>query len=131
MKREDGWDSGFDWRIYFHRKVEVYKMVISNTADIQGVIALEDADDHVFVHAVESAPRNRKNKVFYPVGAVLFAFACRISLLKGYDGYVALQAKTQLIPYYTKLLGARRIGTSTKMYIPEVAARQLVEVYLQ
>src|SRR5690606_3254765 len=55
------WENGFDWSIYFdQRGIEVYKIVIHGNAVIQGAIALEQKEDHVWVHLVESIPHKHK-----------------------------------------------------------------------
>ena len=53
---------------------------------------------------------------------------CRRSFELGYDGYVEFTAKTKLIEYYKRELGALVIG-GQKMVIDEIAAKKLVEKY--
>jgi hypothetical protein len=133
MKKEDGWSKVFNWKNYFYNNdVELYKMAISNTESIQGVIALEIMEGYVEVHLVESAPHNRGDmKEFDFVGPHLFAFACKRSFESGCEGFVAMTAKTKLVEYYYHQLGAQVIDyTLGRMFIPDVAARRLVAVYL-
>jgi predicted RNA binding protein YcfA (HicA-like mRNA interferase family) len=55
MFKKDGWSGGFNWGSYFqYPKVELYKMVIAGTGDIQGVIAMECMEGYIEVHLVES-----------------------------------------------------------------------------
>lgn len=133
MRNMEGWSKGFDWSSYFSNQyIELYKMVVNNTNEIQGVIAIELCEGYIEVHLVESAPHNRgKNKEFDFVGPHLFAFACKRSVEAGFEGFIAMTAKTRLIEHYTKILGAQLIHSKTnRMFIPEVAAEILIRVYL-
>ncbi|MFS0841313.1 hypothetical protein [Paenibacillus sp. 1P03SA] len=124
------WDNAFNWTVYFGLTgFEVYKMVIKGNDDIQGAIALERKEDHVFVHLIESAPRNRFDKVFERVGLNLVAFACKRSKELGHEGFVLFQSKTKLIQYYEKNMFAQHIGGGN-MIISDVAANRLIELYL-
>jgi len=44
------------------------------------------------------------------------------------EGYISFEAKNRLIPYYQRL-GAKRIGSSSRMYIDDVAAQKLIDLY--
>ncbi|NHN33341.1 hypothetical protein [Paenibacillus agricola] len=124
------WEKAFDWKIYFGRPhFEVYKMVVSGNDILQGAIALERKEDHIYVHLIESAPRNRFDKVFKYVGLNLIAFACKRSMDLGYGGFVSLHSKTRLISYYQRNMFAQHIGGGT-MIITESSAKRLVMLYL-
>ncbi|HUC93865.1 MAG TPA: hypothetical protein VMS09_17930 [Paenibacillus sp.] len=126
------WDESFDWTVYFgHRGIEVYKMCVVGNPDIQGALALEYKEDHVWVHLIESAPHNRFGKVFDYVGENLMAYACLRSMELGCDGFIAFNAKTRLIRYYLLNMRAKRLGNGERMYIDGVAAEHLVQVYLK
>jgi hypothetical protein len=134
MLKIDGWSRGFNWGLYFyHPNIELYKMVVAGTNLIQGVIAIEPMESYIEVNLVESAPHNRgKDKEFDLVGPHLFAFACRRSVEIGFEGFVAMTAKTKLIEYYQKEFGAEIIDYTTgRMFIPDVAADKLIRVYLK
>jgi hypothetical protein len=50
------------------------------------------------MHLIESAKFNKgKNKIYIGVPGNLVAFACKLSFDKGYDGYLAFDAKTVLV----------------------------------
>lgn len=124
------WNKAFDWSIYFdHQAIEMYKMVIRGNAVIQGAIALERREDHVWVHLIESIPRQRKE--FSWIGLHLLAFACKRSRELGFEGAVALQSKNSqaLLQYYTKVVGASHFGGGL-IVIDETVAKQLIMVYL-
>jgi len=56
---------------------------------------------------LESAPFNiGQNKLYEGVAGNLVAHACKVSFQKGFDGFVASTAKTQLIKHYEKTLDA-------------------------
>ena len=56
------------------------------------------------------------------------AYGCKLSLEYGFDGVVAFDAKTALIPHYEKTLGAVRIGQK-RMAVMEDKAILLLEKY--
>lgn len=121
----------FNWKSEFKSPDrDVYKLVITgNESIIQGLISLTEKQDHVYVHLIESAPFNTgKNKVYLGVPGNLFAFACKVSFHRGFDGYVAFTAKTQLIEHYTKTLNARIISGNL-MVINSVSAMELINKY--
>ena len=47
-----------------------------------------------------------KNKMYLGVAGNLVAFACKLSLELGFEGYIAFNAKTSLIKHYELTLGA-------------------------
>jgi len=87
--------------------------------------------DHVFMDLLESAPFNiGKNKIYEGVAGNLVAYACKISFQKGYEGYVAFTAKTNLISHYEKTLGAIHFKNQ-RMIIETATAKVLVEKYFK
>jgi hypothetical protein len=58
----------------------------------------------------------------------LVAYACKISLESGYDGYVVFDSKTALIEHYMDKLHAKRLG-GLRMYIDTSAAFRLIDKY--
>lgn len=120
----------FDWRREFaHSKV--YKLFLRGlTGEIQGLVSLRDSGDHIWINLVEAAPHNLgKAKSYIGVGGNLFAIAVKISFDKGYQGFVAFEAKTELISHYKKVLGATQVGRSPRMVIDSEAARKLYAQY--
>ena len=71
-----------------------------------------------------------KNKLYEGVPGNLVAFACKLSFQRGYDGYVAFDAKTQLIKHYQESLGAIHFRNQ-KMIIDSRAAEFLVNKYFK
>jgi hypothetical protein len=118
----------FDWRRELTRG-EVYKLFLKEfSSEIQGLISFQDRGDHIWVNL--AAPHNLgKAKRYIGVGGNLFAITVKISFEKGYEGFVAFEAKTELIAHYRKTLGAVQIGRSPRMIIESEAALKLYKKY--
>jgi hypothetical protein len=123
------------WRFNWHTELliknrQVYKLIIRNNESIiQGLLSLEIKTDHVYMHLIESASFNRgKDKIYLGIPGNLVAYACKLSFDKGFDGYVAFDAKTVLIRHYQETLYATHFK-GTKMYIETTAALHLIKQY--
>lgn len=126
-----------DWQFKWQEQVnltdrETYKLVIKdNPKIIQGLISLSDQGDHIYVHLIESSKFNKgKNKIYTGVPGNLVAFACKLSFDKGYDGYLAFDAKTVLVKHYQDTLYATHFR-GTKMMIETPAANRLINQYFK
>ena len=131
ITKKSGWS--FNWKIEFDSNIkEVYKLTISNNPNIiQGLLSLTIETDHVFMDLVESAPFNiGKNKIYEGVAGNLVAYACKVSFQRGFDGFVAFDAKTKLIEHYEKTLGAYTLGKQ-RMVIPTKPAQTLIDKYFK
>lgn len=107
VTKRNGWS--FNWKTELNNNAkEVYRLTITNNPNIiQGLLSLTIEDDHVFMNLFESAPFNiGKNKLYEGVAGNLVAYACKVSFQKGFEGFVAFDAKTKLIQHYEKTLGA-------------------------
>ena len=123
----------FDWKLEFQTpKNQVYKLsTVNNPTIIQGLLSIEDKDDHIFMHLIESAKFNKgKDKIYLGVPGNLVAFACKVSLDKGYDGYVAFDSKTVLIEHYKLILGATHL-IRQRMFVDPIAAHKLISRYFK
>jgi hypothetical protein len=123
----------FDWKIEFQTpQNEVYKLTtLNNPTIIQGLLSIEDKIDHIFMHLIESAKFNKGiNKVYLGVPGNLVAFACKVSIDKGYDGYVAFDSKNVLIEHYKQILGATHL-IRQRMFIDPIAANKLILRYFK
>jgi len=115
-----GWH--FDWREEFTGYKRVYKLVLSGSEEIQGLISIENKGDHLFLPLIESAPHNfGKQKKYARVAESLTAFACKQSFLHGHEGAVSFIAKTKLIHHYESSLEAIHIGNQRMIIIEENA----------
>ncbi|PWV97335.1 hypothetical protein DFQ01_12266 [Paenibacillus cellulosilyticus] len=128
------WELQFDWTLYFRfYNIEVYKMVIRGDDEIQGCIAFEVKEDHIYVHLIESAPHNFKGRAFELIGEHLFGFACKCSEDLGFEGAVAFQSKigpksVPLMNYYVNRIKAEHLGNGY-MIIDGPSAKQLIMIY--
>jgi len=123
----------FDWRKELnYNDREVYKLTIQNNPQIiQGLVSLRIEPDHVYMPLIESAPFNKgRNKIYLGVPGNLVAYVCRLSFQRGYDGFVAFHAKSNLISHYEKTLGAEHFK-GLLMIINTEAAKKLVEKYFK
>lgn len=96
-----------DWQFNWHKELkdetkEVYKLTtVNNPLIIQGLLSIEDKTDHIFMHLIESSKFNKgEGKVYLGVPGNLVAYACKVSVNKGYEGFLAFDAKTALIKHY-------------------------------
>lgn len=106
-------------------------MFVEDSSIVQGRIAFRIDGGVADVDIIESAPHNIGHLGKYiGVGGHLFAIACEGSMKAGCDGYVAFTAKTNLINHYKEALGAQVIN-GQRMYIDDVAARELIAKYLE
>jgi hypothetical protein len=131
ITKKSGWN--FNWKAEFNNeKTEQYKLtIVNNPTVIQGLISITVENDHIFMDLLESAPFNiGVNKLYEGVAGNLVAYACKVSFQKGYDGFVAFTAKTQLINHYEKTLGAFHFKNQ-RMIIDTKASKRLVEKYFK
>jgi hypothetical protein len=123
----------FDWKLEFQAlKNEIYKLsTVNNPTIIQGLLSIENKDDHIFMHLIESAKFNKgKDKIYLGVPGNLVSFACKVSFDKGYDGYVAFDSKTVLIEHYKQTLGATHL-IRQRMFVDPIAAHKLISRYFK
>ena len=129
IKKDKTWT--FDWdKEHKALNREVYKLTtLDNREVVQGLMSLEIKVDHVYMHLIESASFNRgKSKMYLGVPGNLVAYACKAAFERGFEGYVAFDAKTALIRHYQETLCAT-LFRGTKMYISTPAALRLVKQY--
>lgn len=120
----------FDWRVELKQR-EVFKLTIPDVGPaVQGLISLSREEGFIQVILIESHPENvGQTKKFAGVAGNLMAYAAKLSIEIGNEGYVAFDAKTELFAHYARTLGARRIGNSQRMVIHPATSAKLVERY--
>jgi len=131
ITKKNGWN--FDWKSEFNDiKKEVYKLTIEHNPNIiQGLLSITIEADHIYMNLLESSPFNTgKNKLYEGVAGNLVVYACKLSFQKGFGGFVAFTAKTQLIEHYEKTLGAFHFKNQ-RMIIETNASKFLVEKYFK
>jgi hypothetical protein len=126
-----------DWIFDWHKQIQldgaqVYKLIIKNNPEIiQGLISLTDRSDHIYINLIESSNFNKgRKKIYLGIPGNLFAYACMLSFDKGYDGFVAFDAKTNLIKHYEETISATHFK-GTRMFIDTISANKLVKQYFQ
>ncbi len=126
-----------EWQFDWHKELkdstkEVYKLTTENNPFIiQGLLSIEDKQDHIFMHLIESSKFNKgKSKIYLGVPGNLIAFACKVSVDKGYDGFLAFDAKTSLIKHYESTLNATHFR-GLRMFIETTAALKLISQYFK
>lgn len=120
--KKNGWR--FNWASEFKlTDRQVFKLTIRNNPEIvQGLLSISDYSDHYYLHLIESAPFNLgRNKLYEGVPGNLFAFTCKSSWDKGYQGFVSFTSKTKLIAHYEKTLGATHVGGHKMVIFPQEA----------
>lgn len=126
-----------DWQFNWHLELndsqkEVFKLTTQNNPlIIQGLLSIEDKNDHIFMHLIESAKFNKgKEKTYYGVPGNLIAYACKLSMERGYEGFLAFDAKTVLIKHYQETLHATHFR-GKRMFIETKAAIRLITNYFK
>lgn len=126
-----------EWQFNWHKELkdtskEVYKLTtVNNPLIIQGLISIEDKSDHIFMHLIESSKFNKgKEKVYVGVPGNLVAYACKVSVDKGYEGFLAFDAKSALIKHYEQILHATHFR-GLRMFIETSAALRLISQYFK
>lgn len=130
VTRKNGWLFTWTTEIKYSDRY-VFKLTIRDNPNIiQGLASISDYDDHYYLHLVESAPFNLgKNKLYEGVPGNLFAFTCKTSWDKGYQGFVSFNSKTKLIEHYEKSLGATNIGGHKMVIFPNEALKLIQKYY--
>lgn len=126
-----------EWQFNWHKELKdtskgVYKLTtVNNPLIIQGLISIEDKSDHIFMHLIESSKFNKgKEKVYVGVPGNLVAFACKVSVDKGYEGFLAFDSKSALIKHYEQTLRAKHFR-GLRMFIDTSAALRLISQYFK
>jgi hypothetical protein len=129
ITKRNGWL--FDWKLEFSgSEKQVYKLVAEQEPQtIHGMVSLEKRLKYIFMHLIENAPCNiGKDKKYLGVCGNLTAYGCKLSKELGFNGVIAFDPKTALIPHYQKTLGAVLIS-ERRMAIFEEDAQVLLDKY--
>jgi len=123
-----GWR--FNWRAAVER-MEVFKLIDPAAPDaILGLLGLIRRENYVEVTLLESHPRNvGRTKRFQGIAGSLFVFAAQLSFKLGGDGFIAIDAKTELMEYYRLAYGFEKLGHSQRMILTTGAAARLIGTY--
>jgi len=127
--KKNGWL--FDWKLEFSKpEHQVYKLVTEKEPEtIHGLLSLERKEGFILMNLIESSPFNiGKGKRYLGVCGNLTAYGCKLSKELGFNGVIAFDPKTALIPHYQKTLGAVLIS-DRRMAIFEKDAQVLLDKY--
>ncbi|MCB0579470.1 MAG: hypothetical protein KDD10_09210 [Phaeodactylibacter sp.] len=119
----------FDWKK--ERENLVYKIRFIGREDILGLISLIDIPKEYRLHInlIESSAENQgKNKLIGRIPGCLIAYAARLSILYGYEGFVSLKPKTALIDHYIAKYGFSQYGMYLAIF--REASGRLIAEYL-
>lgn len=99
---------GFDWMMYGN--CDVYKLTISRSAEIAGLMAIQEKPfpgfQFVELVAIEcNKPNIGARKKYHNIAGCLIAYACKLAFDNGCDGYVRVQPKTVLYNHYINNYG--------------------------
>lgn len=123
---------GFDWKLELQQEREVYQITLLDQEDkVLGLLSLSDIEAELRIHInlIEVSEENKgKEKHFDRIAGCLLAFACEMSVSKGYQGFVSLVSKTKLIEHYCNKYGFRPYGPM--LAIEPENATQLIDEYL-
>lgn len=110
---------------------QVFKIRRENKKEILGLISLIDINRELRIHInlIESAKEHKgKDKRIENIPGCLISYACKMAFEKGYDGFVSLEPKTQLIDHYHKMYGFVRVGTQMAVFLE--ASKLLISKYI-
>jgi len=119
----------FDWSLEIEN--DVYKINLIEEEEILGLVSLIDYPEEFRLHInlIESSKANRgKNKVLDNIPGCLIAFTCQFAFEKGYDGFVSLVPKTELVKYYNEKYGFEQMGNQMAIYYQ--LSNSIIEKYL-
>ncbi len=108
-----GWESSFDWSLYLQsNSIFTALKLVDSHGVIHGCLAYRKDQNNLFVELalVEKSPLHRRGVSYINIGKVLFAYAYKISFDAGFDGFVVLTPKTNLIDYYERVYRAQFVG---------------------
>ncbi len=120
----------FDWSLEIEN--DVYKIRLIEKKEVLGLMSLIDYAEEFRIHInlIESSKNYRgKNKLLKNIPGCFIAFACQLSFKKGYEGFVSLVPKTELVKYYKNTYGFEQMGTQMAVYYE--VSNSLIEKYLE
>ena len=112
----------FDWKK--EKAYEIYKLQLSGTSEILGIISLEKIPEEWRVHIrllTVSKDNRGKEKQYDGIAGNLIAYAARIAV-KEYAEYacVALRPKSQIAQHYIDKYNMKLTGMTLSIEVPEI-----------
>ena len=121
---------GFDWRKEL--QYEIYKISREDDDQILGLIALRDVSKELRleIQLIEISKENRgREKIIDHIAGCLIAFACQMAFDNGYEGFVSLIPKTNIIKLYVEKYGFQPVGN--QLFTELENSQNLIKKYLQ
>lgn len=118
----------FDWSKEVNAKV--YKITVKHRKEILGLISLVGISRELRIHInlIESNKLHRgKDKKIKNIPGSLISYACKIAFEQGYDGFVSLVPKTELVDYY-RSYGFVELGNQMAIFLE--SSRLLILKYI-
>lgn len=119
----------FDWSLELDNGV--YKINLIEEEEILGLISIIDFPEEFRLHInlIESSKKYRgKKKLLDNIPGCLIAFVCQLSFKKGYEGFVSLVPKTELIKFYNNKYGFEQMGSQMALYYEK--SNSVIDKYL-
>jgi hypothetical protein len=125
---DSGWR--FNW-LAAVESAEVFKLVDPSAPGfIFGLLSLRRCKGYIEVTLVESHPLSvGQHKRFRGIAGSLFAFAAQLSFELGGEGFIVIDAKTELFEHYNRTYGFERLGHSQRMILTTGPAARLIQEY--
>lgn len=118
----------FDWR---EPKGSIFKLVQRGSQEILGLVSLieQKEKESVEIELLEVSKENQgKDKQKDRIAGCLIAYACRLSVKLGFDGWVYLFPKTELMKHYHTKYGFIPFGVC--MASDDLNSQKLIKTYL-
>ena len=122
----------FEFNWIKERKNLVFKVRKKDEENILGLISLINIPKElrIEIHLLEISKNNiGRNKIIDRLAGCLIAYACDLAFQKGYDGFVSLVSKTEIINLYKEKYGFLEMGNH--LYTQLVNSQHLIETYLE
>ena len=107
----------FNWEL--EESNELFNLTQSVGNEIIGLISITTIAEELRIHInlIESSIHNRgESKIIKNIAHCLISYACKQSFALGYDGFVSLYPKTELIDYYINEFGFEQFGRHLAVY---------------
>lgn len=120
----------FDWLV--EAQNHVYKIFLIESGLILGLISLIDMPHElrVNINLIEISSENvGKKKEYDRIAGCLIAFAAKTAFMQGYNGFVSLLPKTQIIDLYCDRYGFQQYGRY--LAVEGTSAISLIQTYLK
>jgi hypothetical protein len=113
------------------RENEVFKLRLKGSEDILGLMSLIDFRKELWlkINLLQTSAENvGGKKAFRRIAGCLIAYACKQAFIRGYDGTVALESKTDLVRHYVHTYGM--VVGGKHLYTTFVNSENLIQEYL-